>query len=268
MFVYNINPVLFTIGPLEVRYYGIIMASSVLLGIYMILMLARKKKIDLDENTLLELCFYMVIAGLIGARILHIILDRSGFYIQNPSEMIAIWHGGLSIHGAVAGAVVAALVYCRKKKISFYKIADIAVIPLALGLCFGRIGNFLNGELYGKITNVLWAVKFPGVEGFRHPSQFYEAFKNLAIFTMLWNLNTYNMKKKRFQDGFIFWTFVFVYSVLRFIVEFFKLSEIYYLSLNIAQIISIGLIILSVPFLIKLSRKPKKHMKNKRIKKK
>ena len=97
---------------------------------------------------------------------------------KNPFEIIALWHGGLSFHGGFIGAAIACFLFCRKKKINFYTIADIAVIPLALGLAFGRIGNFTNGELYGRITNIPWAVKFPNVDGYRHPSQIYESMKN------------------------------------------------------------------------------------------
>ncbi|MCX6710301.1 MAG: prolipoprotein diacylglyceryl transferase [Candidatus Woesearchaeota archaeon] len=268
MFIHNINPVLARVGFLEIRYYGAILALSVFLGVALIVHLSRKKNSGIDENILLEALSYMVLAGLAGARIAHILMHDTLFYIQNPFEIIALWHGGLAAHGAFIGGALALFLYCRKKKISFYKIADIVVIPLALGLAFGRIANFINGELYGRITSVPWAVKFPGAEGFRHPSQLYESAKNFIVFLLLICLTKYNSKKRRFKDGFIFWCFILSYSVLRFIVEFFREPDISFLGLNLGQITSIILIIASIPFLISLSKSNPKKEKAKKGKRK
>jgi len=170
--------------------------------------------------------------------------------------MLAVWHGGLSFHGGLIGAAIAGFIYTKKKKISFYDIADIIVMPLALGLALGRIGNFINGELYGRITNVPWAVKFPDAEGFRHPSQLYESIKNLIIFFALWVIKDKNLPK-----GFMFWLFVIMYSALRFMVEFFRHPDeqlgfiIGFLSMG--QVLSIVMFVIGIFFFYKVSKKAK-----------
>ena len=252
MFIHSINPVFLSIGPVEIRYYGLIMALGVFFGILIVRDLARRKKLGIDEDTLLEGLFYMVLFGFIGARIDHILLHDTMFYLANPLEIFAVWHGGLAAHGAFIGGILALYLYCRKKKISIYQVLDLTVVPLALGLAFGRIANFINGELYGRITSVPWAVKFPGVEGFRHPSQLYESAKNFIIFFTLLFITKKETKKKTHKDGFIFWAFIFMYSLLRFFVEFFREPDFLFLGLSLGQITSIILLVVSAPFLINL----------------
>ena len=130
----------------------------------------------------------------------------------------------------------------------FYKIADITVIPVALALALGRIANFINSELYGRITSVPWAVKFQNAEGFRHPSQIYESMKNFFIFFILWFI-----KDKKLPNGFMFWSFIFLYSTLRFSIEFFREPTRHGLiyGLTFGQLLNIPLIIIGLYFLIK-----------------
>jgi phosphatidylglycerol:prolipoprotein diacylglycerol transferase len=142
------------------------------------------------------------------------------YFLAHPLDIFAIWHGGLSFHGGFIGSIVATLIFCKKKKVSFLELGDIIVIPLSIALALGRIGNFLNGELYGRVTNLTWAVKFKGAEGFRHPSQIYESLKNLFIFSVLWTLN-----KKNLPKGYLFSIFILMYSSLRFFVEFVRVPD-------------------------------------------
>jgi phosphatidylglycerol:prolipoprotein diacylglycerol transferase len=265
MFIENLNPVFLKIGSLEIRYYGLVMALGVLFGILIIMALARKKKIGIDKDILLEALFYMVLFGFIGARLDHILLHDTIFYLTHPIEIIAVWHGGMAAHGAFLGGFLALYFYCRKKRINLYKIADLAVVPLALGLAFGRIANFINGELYGKITSVPWAVKFPWVEGFRHPSQLYESATDFITFIALLVMTNKEAIRKRHKDGFIFWAFMFLYSLFRFFVEFFRQPDFLYFGLSLGQITCIGIIIVSIPFLIKFWKYEPK-LKRKRIK--
>ena len=137
-----------------------------------------------------------------------------GFYFSNPLEVLQVWHGGLSFHGGLVGAVAAGYVFCKRKKLNYYDLADITVVPVALALALGRIGNFMNAELYGRITDVSWCIDYSknkfmdGIpEGCRHPSQIYESMKNLLIFSALWVI-----KDKKLPKGFMFWTFVAMYG--------------------------------------------------------
>ena len=182
----------------------------------------------------------------LGARLFEILFYNLSFYLEHPAELIAIWHGGLSFHGGLVGAVVSTWLFCKKKKIPLLHLCDYVVIPTALALALGRIGNFLNGELPGKITNVPWAVQFPGAEGFRHPSQLYESVKNLIIFAIL----LVNVKKQH-KNGYLFGLFLFWYGLLRFLVEYIREPETMVWFLTMGQALSVPLIIVGLYFIKK-----------------
>ena len=253
MFIHNIDPVLLRLGPFEIRYYGLIFVLGFIIAYLLLTHLAKKRKLNLDKNDITNFFLYLIIGIIIGSRILYVILYNLPYYIANPFEIIAIWHGGLSFHGGLIGAVVAGFYFCKRKKIGFYEIADILVIPLALALALGRIGNFINGELYGRITDVPWAVRFPDAEGFRHPSQIYESFKNLLIFFTLWTI-----KDKKLPKGFLFWLFVIMYSTLRFIIEFFRAPDEqlgFIIGLTMGQILCIIMFLTGVFFMYRIYKK-------------
>ncbi|MDP6600363.1 MAG: prolipoprotein diacylglyceryl transferase [Candidatus Woesearchaeota archaeon] len=217
MFVHNIDPVLLSIGPFQIRYYSLFFVIGFVVAYFLLVHLAKKKEINLNKDDIADLLLYTIVGTILGARIFYVLVYNLPYYLNNPFEIIAVWHGGLAFHGGLIGAAIAIFYCTKKKKVDFYEIADIGVIPLALGLALGRLGNFINGELYGRITDVPWAVKFPDAEGFRHPSQIYESFKNLLIFFTLGII-----KDKKLPKGFMFWLFVVMYSALRFVMEFFR----------------------------------------------
>ena len=254
MFIPNIDPVLLRLGPFEIRYYGLFFVLGFVIAYFILNYLVKKREIKLTKDDVADFLLHIIIGAVLGARLLYIFAYNLHFYLQNPFEMIAIWHGGLSFHGGLIGAAIAGLYFCRKKKIDFYTMADIMAIPLALGLALGRLGNFTNGELYGRVTDVPWAVKFPDAEGFRHPSQIYEALKNLIIFFTLWLI-----KNKDLPKGFLFWLFVVMYSALRFIIEFFRQPDeqlgfiIGFLSMG--QVLSIVMFAVGIYFMHKITRK-------------
>ncbi|HJN56891.1 MAG: prolipoprotein diacylglyceryl transferase [Candidatus Woesearchaeota archaeon] len=254
MFIHNIDPVLLSVGPFEIHYYGLFFVLGFVLAYFIINYLAKRKELPLSKDDIADLILYVIVGVVLGARIFYVFVYNLPFYLNNPSQIIAIWNGGLSFHGGLIGAVIVALIFCKKKKIHFYELADIAVVPLALGLALGRLGNFTNGELYGRITNVPWAMKFQDAEGFRHPSQLYASFKDLVIFFTLWVI-----KDKKMPKGFIFWLFVVMYSAFRFTVEFFRQPDeqlgfiIGFLSMG--QILSIIMFLVGVVFIYRVSRK-------------
>lgn len=254
MFIHNIDPVLWSFGPFQIRYYGLFFVLGFVIAYFLFNYLAKRKELSITKEDITDLFLYVIVGTILGARIFYVFVYNLTFYLDNPSEIIAIWHGGLSFHGALIGAVIAVLIFTKKKKIDFYEIADLSVIPLALGLALGRLGNFTNGELYGRITDVPWAFRFPDAEGFRHPSQIYESFKNFTIFLALWAI-----KDKKLPKGFMFWLFVVMYSALRFIVEFFRQPDpqvgfiIGFLTMG--QVLSIVMFVVGVYFLRKVYKK-------------
>jgi len=177
------------------------------------------------------------------------------FYFSNPSEIIKIWHGGMSFHGGLIGAVIVTYLFCKKKKIEFGVLADVLTLPGVLALAFGRIANFINAELIGTVTNVNWCVNYPDVEGCRHPSQVYAAGYRFLLFFYLLVIN-----KQLFKPGFLFWNFIFFESIGRFIVDFYREDKLYF-NLSIGQWSSIVLIIISLIVFVKIYKEDWKRIK-------
>ncbi|RJQ15525.1 prolipoprotein diacylglyceryl transferase [Candidatus Woesearchaeota archaeon] len=256
MFIHNINPVLVSLGPLQIRYYGLVYVIGFLLAHFILIKLAEKKKIqNLTKERVENYIIFLILFVLIGARLFEVLLWEPSYYFANPSEIIKVWHGGLSFHGGLVFGVLWTIWYCRKYKIKFFQIADILVIPMAIMLFFGRIANFINGELWGTVTNAPWAVNFnhetaAGELVYRHPSQLYEALKNLFIFGVLFGL-----KKKKLPDGFLFWMFVALYGYLRFIVNFWRVDVPIVFGFSVGQIMSLVMGIAGTIMLVKLWRK-------------
>lgn len=210
------NPIAFALGPFEIRWYGVLMALAFFIGYFILHRLAKEKKIG---SGLIDIYFIYIFFGIIiGARLGEVIFYDPLYYLANPIKIFYTWEGGLASHGAFIGGILATLLFCRRHRIKFYTIADIVVIPIALGSVFIRIGNLINSEIVGRVTNVPWAMKFEGYESLRHPSQIYEAIMNFCVFLVLLCIR----RVKKIPEGFVFWSFVLVYSFLRFFVEFFK----------------------------------------------
>ena len=254
MFIHNIDPILLSIGPFEIRYYGLFFVLGFVIAYFMLNYLAKRKHLDLSKDDIADLLLYIIVGTILGARIFYVFIYNLSFYLSNPAQIIAVWSGGLSFHGGLVGAAIAGFYFCKKKNISFYQIADLIVMPLALGLALGRLGNFTNGELYGRVTNVSWAFQFPDADGFRHPSQIYESFKNLLIFFTLWTI-----KDKKLPAGFMFWLFVIMYSLLRFIIEFYRQpdAQLGFIIgfLTMGQILSIIMFFVGMFFIYKVTYK-------------
>jgi phosphatidylglycerol:prolipoprotein diacylglycerol transferase len=243
-----IDPVAFQIGNISIRWYGIIMAAGFLFSLWLSLRLAPQRNIKKDD--IYDLFIIVIPSIIIGARIFHVLSNWS-YYSSDLVRVLYIWEGGIAFHGGLIGAFIATFIFCKKRGIKFYDMADILVIPAALGLAAGRIGNFINQEFYGKPTNLPWGIYFDNVEGKRHPSQIYESIKNLIIFIILYNL----YKFKRIRSGNIFWSFIFLYSLLRFFVEFYKDLPPLAFGLTWGQLWSIPLFFISLIFLYRINKK-------------
>lgn len=247
MFYHAIDPVLVSIGPLEIRYYGLAYAIGFLL---MYWYLQRKKdQLKLTKKDVENYMVLLAVGVILVARLFYIVVYNFQFYKENPLEMFMLWHGGLSFHGGLLGGFLATYWFCRRKKLSLLKLADVILIPLSFALFLGRIANFLNGELYGRITSVPWAVKFPNVDGFRHPSQLYEAAKNLVIgFSLL------AIQKKNLRDGMLFALFLILYGVMRFAIEFLREPEIVLVGLTMGQILSMLTTLVGIIIILRLRK--------------
>lgn len=241
------DPIFLKIGVLEIRYYGLLMALAFLVGYF----IARRisHEFDIKKDDVDSFLVYIIIAMLAGARLFHVFVYEPAYYLANPLKIFYIWEGGLASHGAMIAIIITGLIFCKKRKIHFYNLADLLVIPIALGASFVRIGNFINGELVGKITTLPWAVKFEGYEGLRHPSQLYQAIADFILFLILFNVR--KLKSLRAGKGNIFWLFLLLYSVFRFFTEFYKDFQPHYFGLDLPQYFSLVIIIVSLVFLFK-----------------
>jgi len=215
VFYHNINPVAFTLFGADVYWYGILFVLGFIAAYFMFRFLVKERGVNLNVSDIDDFFIWLIVSVLIGARLFYVLIYNLKYFLAFPAHIFYFWEGGLSFHGALTGAVIMGIIFCKVKKVNFYDLADPLVVPLAFGLIFGRIANFINGELYGRITSLPWGVKFPGADGFRHPSQIYESFKNFVIFMVLWNV-----RNKKFPKGVMFWLFVVMYGVFRFLVEF------------------------------------------------
>lgn len=256
MFIHNIDPVFFTIGPIEIRYYGLVYSIGFLIVYYMLRYYSKNKKIELNYEQIDTLVMYLVIGLIVGARLFEVIFWEPQYYFSDLKRILLIHQGGLSFHGGLFGIIFAGYLYCKKYKVKFFELADIIAIPAALMLALGRIANFINGELPGRISNVSWCVQFPHYEGCRHPSQLYGSLKRFIIFSWLLILN-----RKEWNAGFIFWNFVLFDGIGRFIVDFFR-QDTLYLSLTTGQILSLFTISIAIYFLNKNHKKDLKKLFN------
>ena len=163
MFIHNINPILLKLGPLELRYYGLVYVLGFIATFFYLKYLIKNKKLKLSHDQLSDLLFYLILGVIFGGRLFYILIYNLRHYLNNPLEIFAVWNGGMSFHGALIGLIVILYYFSKKEKIKFYMLADNIVIPATLFLFFGRIANFINGELYGRPCSpeLPWAVKFP-----------------------------------------------------------------------------------------------------------
>jgi len=218
----NINPEIARVGPFAVRWYGMMylfgFASSYLLVRYQLNKLGERTLVDIDS-----LYSYLILGLLVGARLGYIVFYNISFYFRHPLELFAVWHGGMSFHGGLIGCLFAGYMFCRKFKLDFWHTADLIIVTAPVGLAFGRLGNFINGELYGRTTDVPWAMVFPaGGPVPRHPSQLYELLlEGVVLFVILWTL------KARFhKSGMLTALFLVLYGSFRFFLEFFREPDV------------------------------------------
>ena len=233
MIVHNFDPVLVDLGIFQIRWYSLAYILGIVLGwIYAnkIIKLTEKNNFNFQQISAAkfdELIIYLVVGIIFGGRLGYILFYNLEYYSENFFEIFKIWQGGMSFHGGLLGIIVSILIFSKKTQVSFFKYADIVSCVAPIGIFLGRIANFINGELFGKISNLPWAVIFPnGGNVSRHPSQIYEAIlEGLILFLIL---NYLALKKKLlFRVGYISGSFLLFYSVMRIFSEIFREPDIH-----------------------------------------
>jgi phosphatidylglycerol:prolipoprotein diacylglycerol transferase len=245
MFINNFDPVAFQIMSFEIRWYSL----AYILGIIIGWILCKKIFIkDLDINQRFDdFISYLIIGIIIGGRLGYVLFYNFNYYINNIVDIFKIWQGGMSFHGGLLGIIVASILFAKKNNQDTFIYTDQVSLVAPVGIFFGRFANFINSELYGKVTEVPWAVTFVQVDNLsRHPSQLYEAiFEGIILFILLLYFRNKNFLEK---PGLISGLFLIFYSVFRFCIEFFRVpdEQIGYLIFNLSmgQIISLVFIMI------------------------
>lgn len=259
---WDVSPEIFSIGPITVRWYGLFWALSFYIGYEIMYRIFKKEGVPLKQVD--SLLIYIAIGAVVGARLGHCFFYDFDYYIRRPLEILMIWQGGLASHGGAIGIIIALYYYQKKKSNkSFAWLADRLVIPISLGAAFIRFGNLMNSEIYGHATDLPWGFIFLRrmEEVAKHPTQLYEGFSYLLLFTVLGLLY---MKRKVFpREGFAVGIFSIAMFTIRFLVEFVKEPQSAFeegMILNMGQILSIPMILLGFYF-IHWSMKDKKPLK-------
>lgn len=245
-----LNPIAFELGSLSVHWYGVIMASAVLIGLLLGTKEAERRRID--PELILDLVIWAIPFAIIGARTYYV-LFKWDYYSQYPSQIIAVWNGGLAIHGALIGAIITAIIFTKKNKITFWQLADIAAPSLILGQAIGRWGNFMNQEAHGRAVSrsflenlqlPYWIIEQMNINGtYYHPTFFYESVWNILIFIFLF----FYWKKQNFlKSGEVFLSYLALYSLGRYFIEGMRTDSLMFGSLRVAQLISIAIILLAI----------------------
>jgi len=251
----HIDPVLIELGPLVVRWYSLAYIMGLILGWLYVRSLSAtpiywKKSSPLKTIQLDDLLLWVTLGVILGGRFGYVLFYNLKYYLAHPVEIFALWQGGMSFHGGLLGVSVAILIFCKLKKISTLSVFDLVTAAAPIGLFFGRIANFINGELYGRVSDVPWAIIFPtGGPEPRHPSQLYEAaLEGVLIFLVL---NFLIKHKDAFKTpGLVSGAFLILYGLSRICVEFFRMPDAHigFLTggLTMGMILSIPMILLGL----------------------
>jgi phosphatidylglycerol:prolipoprotein diacylglycerol transferase len=250
------GPILVKLGPLTIRWYGLLIASAVLIGVTLSQYLAKRRNVDPDLIS--DLSIWLVIGAIPAARLYYVLFQWSE-YQANPQDIIAIWKGGIAIHGAILGGTIAALIFSKLRQISFWQMVDLVAPALILGQAIGRWGNFFNSEAFGSPTNLPWKLYIPqfiidenGQKVFRrppdlsnvdffHPTFLYESLWNLMIFSILMFLFFRALENKpNLKTGSIFLIYLIGYSLGRVWIEGLRTDSLMFGPLRIAQVISLS----------------------------
>lgn len=228
-FTSTLSPVLISLGPIQIRYYGLVYALGFIFAIVYFKWLRKKGILEFSDDDIYDATFYMMLGVLVGGRLFSTLVWYPSYYLLHPLEILMVWKGGMAFHGGLIGTVIAGWFVSREKNISFGKLLDVLCMPFVFFLGIGRLANFANAELYGPITTLPWCVHFPGVDDCRHPYQIYSAVKRFLMLPILiW------LYRRPHKDGFVFVMMGLMFGVGRFVLDFWR-EDILYAGLSTGQ---------------------------------
>ena len=244
MFINNFDPVAFQVFSFEIRWYSLAYVVGLIIGwIYCNKFLIKDQ---IKKNLFDEYITYIIFGIIIGGRLGYVLIYNPSYYLKNIFEIPMIWNGGMSFHGAVIGVILSTIIFCKKNNQDKFYYLDLVALSSPIGIFLGRVSNFINSELYGRESDIIWSVKFIQIDNLnRHPSQLYEAiFEGIVLFIIL------NIFHKKFykKNGLISALFIIFYSIFRFFIEFTREPDAHIgllmFNLSLGQIISLIFLIL------------------------
>ena len=253
-----ISPVAFSIGPVDVRWYGLAYLAGFFFAALVIYRVARRWKLPMSLDDIFVLIVFIAFGVIIGARTAYVLFYNLDYYLANPTHILMFNEGGMSFHGGFVGAALGGLIACKYLKLSFVTMCDLGSIAAPIGLFFGRCANFINGELWGKPTDLPWGVTFESGGGVpRHPSQLYEALlEGVVLFCILFAMSYH---KPTFPQGTFIGSFMMFYGVFRFLIEFVRVpdAQLGYLfgPVTMGQLLSLPLVVGGIAVLVIAKRK-------------
>ncbi len=243
--VININPVLFSLGPLSVRWYGLMYVVGIAIGLLVSWQYAKSRGITSDQ--LEKIIMWAIPAGFVGARLYYVLQQPLGQYLTEPWRIFAVWEGGMAFYGSIFAVVITIIVLALRMRVSIWPFLDLAVIFGAVGQFFGRIGNIINGDIIGFPTTLPWGFVYANPNSFPpshitayQPAAAYEAIIDIILFSILWWL------RNRVKPGILFFVYILSYSLSQLIVFIWRDNEIILLGLKQAQLTAIGVMIVAV----------------------
>ena len=247
----EINPVALDLGPLKVHWYGLTYLIG-FVGAYFLMNYRAKKTGEFTQEQVSDLVFWGALGVILGGRFGYVLFYNFSHFLSDPLSLFAIWEGGMSFHGGMLGVMISLTLYGRKINKTFFELMDFVVPVVPIGLGAGRIGNFIGGELWGRVTDVPWAMVFPRADEFpRHPSQLYQfALEGVALFLIVWFFSS-KPRPRMVVSG----IFLASYGVFRFIVEFARQPDshigfLYGDWLTMGQVLSTPMILIGIVFMV------------------
>ncbi len=233
--IVNFDPVFFSIGPLDVRWYSLAYIVGIIWAWLLVKRMIKASDFPITSKKLDDFVGWVVLGIILGGRLGYVLFYQASYYLSHPIEILYLWQGGMSFHGGLIGVAISVLLFVKKEKINLWKFSDMICCVAPVGLFLGRIANFINGELYGAITDKSWGMIFPK-GGFvaRHPSQLYEAFfEGVVLFCIL----NFLWWKKKMPAGIVTGLFFVLYGIFRFMVEFVRIPDEHlgYLTFNLTM---------------------------------
>lgn len=271
----NINPVIFEIGSFKLQYYGLMYVVAFAITFFLVLYrIKREKGFEITSDQVKDLTTLMMVGLIIGARLGYVLFYNLSYYLKHPLEVILPFEfsngitftgiSGMSYHGGLIGVVLCTWIYTHRAALSFRQVADLYIPVIPLGYTFGRIGNFINGELFGRVTSSSIGMYFPLAPGagLRHPSQLYEAFfEGIFIFAILWSI-----RKIKKPSGAMFAFYLIGYGTVRFFIEYFRQPDSHLgyilLSFSMGQLLCAAMIACGVLLFLYLRKKDSQGEKN------